>query len=312
MVANGVSGSTLPDMSHLTRRTPVRSVALVLAVLATVAMTALLSPMSASATRLPAGTSGSAPSSASVTLVHGVRGLLADVVVDGKTVLKGFAYERASAPMALPAGTHRVEVYPAGQPHTTALLDVKLTVKGGQILTAAVGFDSSGAPKVYVFDNSLTSAAHSASSIVVRNVSQGTAPEVWIDGKAVKSALSAGAQTIDPVKPGNHTVGLKVAGAWLLTNQPVRAASGRAMVVYIVGRQSAKSIALVADSVTPSTSAAGAVNSGGQPPLESGALLPTWASFTLLGVGLALMLTLVRRRRPLRLAGTRPGVSHAD
>ena len=57
----------------------------------------------------------------------------------------------------------------------------------------------------------------------------------------------------------HHTVGLKVGGVWLLSNQPVRAASGHAMVVYIVGRQSAKSVALVADSVTPSTSAAGAV-----------------------------------------------------
>lgn len=311
-MAIGVLGLTLPDMSHLSSRRPGRSIGLLLAVVAAVCATALLAPTSASASRLPMGASGSASSSASVTLVHGVRGLLADVVVDGKTVLKGFAYERASAPMALPAGTHRVEVYAAGQPHTTALLDVKLTVKAGQVLTAAVGFDSSGAPKVYVFDNSLTSAARSASSIVVRNVSQGTAPEVLVDGKAIKSALSAGAQTIDPVQPGSHTVGLKVAGAWLLTNQPVRAASGRAMVVYIVGRQSAKSVALVADSVTPSTSAAAAVNSGGQPSLTSRPVLPTWASFSLLGTGIALLLVLTRRRRPLLGRRLRAEVSHAD
>jgi Domain of unknown function (DUF4397) len=299
-------------MSELQRRRPVRSVALVLAVLATAAAAALGGAAGASATALPAGATGSAPSSATVTLVHGVRGLLADVVVDGKTVLKGFAYERASAPMNLPAGTHRVEVYAAGSPHTTALLDVELKVKGGQILTAAVGFDSAGAPKVYVFDNSLTSAAHSPSSIVVRNVSQGSAPEVLVDGKAIKSALGAGAQTIDPVRPGNHTVGLKVGGAWLLTNQPVRAASGKAMVVYIVGRQSAKSIALVADSVTPSTSAAGSVNSGGLPPLQSGPILPGWASMTLFGSGLVLLLALARRRRPLELLAVRRGVPHAD
>jgi Domain of unknown function (DUF4397) len=311
-MAKPVFRSTLPDMSELQRRRPVRSLALVLAVLATAAAAAVGGAAGASATVLPAGATGSAPSSATVTLVHGVRGLLADVVVDGKTVLKGFAYERASAPMNLPAGTHRVEVYAAGSPHTTALLDVQLTVKGGQILTAAVGFDSTGAPKVYVFDNSLTSAAHSPSSIVVRNVSQGSAPEVLVDGKAIKSALGAGAQTIDPVRPGNHTVGLKVGGAWLLTNQPVRAASGKAMVVYIVGRQSAKSIALVADSVTPSTSAAGSVNSGGLPPLQSGPMVPTWASMTLLGSGLVLLLALARRRRPLELLTVRRGVPHAD
>ncbi len=231
-----------------------------------------------------------------VTLVHGVRGLLADVVVDGKTALKGFAYERASAPMQLPPGVHRVEVFKAGEAHTTALLDVKLTVKAGQTLTAAVGFDNAGGPKVYVFDDRLTAAARSASSIVVRNVSQGTAPQILVDGRSVRSGLAEGGQLLRGVKPGRHTVGLKVGGNWLLTNQPVRASAGRAMVVYIVGLQSAKSIALVADSVTPTT-AADAVDSGGLPPMESSTLLPTWLSLTSLGLGLLALLLLTARRR---------------
>jgi hypothetical protein len=258
----------------------------VLVVLALVfALLALIASATGASAAERATTSGSAPSSATVTLVHGVRGLLADIVVDGRTVLKGFAYERASAPMSLPAGTHRVEVFTSGQAHTTPLLDVKLTVKGGQLLTAAVGFDAKGNPKAFVFDNRLTAAAHSPSSVVVRNVSQGKAPEVLVDGKAVSGGLAPGAQTIKAVRPGSHLVGLKVGGAWLLTNQPVRAAAGHAMVVYIVGRQSAQSVALVADSVVPSTVAAGAVDSGGLPPRPSRPLLPGWLSLGLLLTG---------------------------
>jgi hypothetical protein len=283
--------------------------AVLVAIVAAVAT--VLSATTASAAVAPVSSAGSAPSSATVTLVHGVRGLLADVVVDGKTVLEGFAYERASAPMTLPAGTHRVEVFTSGQAHTTPLLDVKLTVKGGQVLTAAVGFDASGAPKAFVFDNRLTAAAHSASSIVVRNVSQGSAPEVLIDGKAAKSALAAGAQMIDPVKPGSHTVGLKVGGTWLLTNQPVRAASGQAMVVYIVGRQSAQSVALVADSVTPSTAAASAVNSGGLPPMQSHRVLPVPASLALLGAGLLTLVAFARRRELVAFGAARRREPHA-
>jgi hypothetical protein len=262
-------------------------------------------PMASAA--VPAAVSAQASTSASVTLVHGVRGLLADVVVDGKTVLQGFAYERASSPLALPAGPHQVQVYKAGAAHTTALLDVTLTVKAGQVLTAAVGFDASGGPKAYVFDDTLSSAAHSASSIVVRNVSQGQAPQVLIDGRSVSSGLAAGAQLVRGVRSGSHTVGLKVGGAWLLTNQPGRAASGKAMVVYVVGLQSAKSIALVANSVTPQFAAA-AVNSGGQPPLESRRLVPAWLSLTSLGAGAFGLLMLLRR---LARSDFTSGASHA-
>jgi hypothetical protein len=262
------------------------------------------------ATLLSGPSAQAATSTASVTLVHGVRGLLADVVVDGKTALKGFAYERASAPMQLPAGVHRVEVFKAGQAHTNALLDVRLTVKAGQILTAAVGFDASGGPKAYVFDDRLSAAARSTSSVVVRNVSQGTAPEVLVDGRSVSSGLAPGGQVLRGVKPGQHTVGLKVGGSWLLTNQPVRATAGRAMVVYIVGLQSAKSVALVADSVTPAT-AADSVNSGGLPPKESSAVLPTSVSVAVLILGLmTLGLVGVRRRRTTQ--ATRRGAAHAS
>jgi hypothetical protein len=277
-------------MNHLKNR----RIAALLAGFFGLAVTMISVPTADASVRAAAPNASTA--TASVTLVHGVRGLLADVVVDGKTALKGFAYERASAPMQLPAGVHRVEVFKAGQAHTTALLDVKLTVKAGQILTAAVGFDNAGGPKAYVFDDRLSAAARSASSVVVRNVSQGTAPQVLVDGRSVSSGLAEGGQVLRGVKPGRHTVGLKVGGSWLLTNQPVRATAGRAMVVYIVGLQSAKSIALVADSVTPAT-AADAVNSGGLPPMESSTLLPTWLSFTAMGLGLMALLLLVGRRR---------------
>jgi hypothetical protein len=297
-------------MSHLRprRTSAVLAVFLTLAAIALSGGAASAGPLAAAAR---ASTPGAAGTTASVTLVHGVRGLLADVVVDGKTVLKGFAYERASSPLALPAGTHRVEVFTAGQPHTTALLDVKLTVKAGQVLTAAVGFDSTGGPKVYVFDNRLSSAAHSASSIVVRNVSQGAAPEVLVDGKAVNGGLAAGAQVIKSEKPGSHTVGLKVNGSWLLTNQPVRATSGQAMVVYIVGRQSAKSVALVADAVTPSTLAADAVNSGGLPPMTSHDFAPAWLSILAIGSGLGALLLLARRRLTASAVTAGPRAPHA-
>lgn len=39
-----------------------------------------------------------------VTLVHGFRGLLADVYLDGERILQGFAPERSTDPTELPSG----------------------------------------------------------------------------------------------------------------------------------------------------------------------------------------------------------------
>jgi hypothetical protein len=274
----------------------------------TAGMALLAGPASATAvpvTGMPVSLQSAAGSDASVTLVHGVRGLLADVVVDGKTILKGFAYERASSPLQLTAGTYHVQVFKAGEPHTNALLDVHLTVKAGQQITAAVGFDSAGNPKAYVFNDALAGATQSAASIVVRNVSQGTGPRVVLDGKTINTGLASGGQVIKGVSAGRHTVGLKIGNTWLLTAQPVEAQAGKAMAVYIVGRQSAKSVALVADPITPTAAAdAASVDTGGLAPVTSDPLLPRPLALGLLGAGLAGFGLLMRRRRPLASAAS--------
>ena len=52
-----------------------------------------------------------------------IRGL--SRAFDGNTVLQGFAYERASSPMQLPAGTHRLEIRPTPGPIRNALFDLR-------------------------------------------------------------------------------------------------------------------------------------------------------------------------------------------
>src|SRR5258705_10101875 len=64
-----------------------------------------------------------------VTLVHGVRGLVADIYLDGAVALQVFQPERTAGPLTVPAGAHAVEVRTAGSPAPSApLLSATLNV----------------------------------------------------------------------------------------------------------------------------------------------------------------------------------------
>lgn len=72
---------------------------------------------------------------ARVTLVHGVKGLVADVALDHKVVLSGFKFQHVTGVLDVPAGKHRIQIFKAGT-RTNPQLDVSVTLKAGQDLTA--------------------------------------------------------------------------------------------------------------------------------------------------------------------------------
>ena len=64
-------------------------------------------------------------------VVHGLRGLVADIYLDGTLALPTFQPERATDPLAIPAGDHLVEIRAAGAAATeTPLLTQTVTVPG--------------------------------------------------------------------------------------------------------------------------------------------------------------------------------------
>ena len=65
-------------------------------------------------------------------MVHGLRGLVADVYLDGNLALPTFQPERATDPIAIPAGEHLVEIRSAGAAASdTPLLTQSVTVPAG-------------------------------------------------------------------------------------------------------------------------------------------------------------------------------------
>lgn len=242
-----------PRPSHLRRRTFV----VLLAACAALVLPAATVPAQAAAP-------------AEVVLVHGVRGLLADVVLDGQTVLKGFAFERATDPLPIKPGRHKVQVYRSGQAHTSPVITAELSVHRGQRLTAAVGFDPQGKPKVFVFDDALGRAMASSSAVAIRNIANVDPVSVSLDGKRSGSTVAAGKQSVLAADGGKHALSIK-AGEQTLSQPAMTSDAGRVLVVYVVGQDWKHSLSLVATSIRPaSADVQAAISSGGEPPAAWG------------------------------------------
>ena len=77
--------------------------------------------------------SAQAAATGTVTVVHAVEGLQADVYLDGSDTpaLSGFEYQKVTDPMAVPVGVHTAAVFEAGadsktaQPVVTGSFEVK-------------------------------------------------------------------------------------------------------------------------------------------------------------------------------------------
>lgn len=191
---------------------------------------------------------------ATVSVIHGVRGMAADVRVDGKLVLSGFAPQRVTDLMALPAGAHRVQIWTAGSPASVKpTLDTSVTVTAGSHATLAVGLSSSGSPQITLYDDMLAPVAAGTSAFAVRNIAATPPVRVTLDGKVVAEAILAPQQKVTAVSAGTHTLAVLPASgdSPLFPPQSVPTMAGRAMALYLIGSAKDNSLGWVAQSIRP-------------------------------------------------------------
>lgn len=222
---------------------------------------------------LSAAPAQAAPAPASLTVVHGVRGLVADVRLDGKLVLSGFAPERVTDPLSVPAGTHHVQAWPTGAASgTAAVVDQNISVRPGEQATAAIGLDAAGKARVTVYDDGALLKGRST-ALVVRGLAAAQGVKVTAGDKTVAASLGSTQQTVQALSPGTYAV-TALAGdgsAPLVPSQDVPVAAGRAVVLYLIGSQQESTLGWVAQTVKPAAAVAAPrrVDTGvGPPPLS--------------------------------------------
>lgn len=277
-----------------------------IAVGAVVAIPALATPaLAAPPVATPAATG-------TVTLVHGLPGVVADVTVDGKEVIKSFAPERITDPLTLPAGVHQFAVRPTGSAPTSApAVSGSIAIAAGARLSVAVGLDAAGQPMAHVYDDDASGLAAGAAGVIVRNVADAADARISLDGAPLGGSAGAGSvvnssQRAAVATTGSHTVTVTdAAGTTTLVKAqavPVRAST--ASVLYLIGRPG--SYAWLADQVATATP--DRVNTGTSGLVHDHSTLPA-AVPGLIGVAVVASAGLVgwRRRRGWQARRGQPG-----
>jgi hypothetical protein len=225
---------------------------------------------------------------AEIVVVHGVPGLVVDVLVDGTAAITGFEFGDV-ARTTLPAGDYTFAVAATGT--TTAILSVESTLAAGVSATIAAFLDTAGNPQLRAFPN--------------ENLGTGIQPFHLANFGAV-DILSGTTTVLGPVTngqtaridvPGGTTVsavGIGAAGSGVaaIALGDITVPAGKLILAYAIGPDTGAALPTVVTQVVD-VGAVTAVPSG------TGGQLAT-LPMMLLAAGLLGSLLLVASRRTVR------------
>ncbi len=218
----------------------------------------------------PPASGASAPSraatTAKVTIVHGLRGKLVDIYVDGSLFLPAFQPDRITDPTTVPSGAHKIELREAGSAATsTPNATAEATLAAGSATTIVAYFtkDSKWTVATYPGTEPAPSAS-GAGRVVFRNNSSVGPVDVSVDGSKTVSQLAAPSEVVQELaaRPA-YKIEATAAGGVVVPAQDVAVTAGRTRVLYLVGNSNDLTW-LTQDAVTTATTpgSVGTGNSG--------------------------------------------------
>lgn len=201
-------------------------------------------------TAAPAGAAAAADT-ASVTVVHGLRGLVADVQVDGRTVLEGFAAERSTDALALPAGSRRIVVRSAKAAGGPPVIDTTVKLAAGESRSLVVHLGADGKPVLTSYRNDDAPIPAGQGRVVLRNTAAAPAVQMQVDGKPLGGEVRSRGETDVLLPVAAHTVAVMAAGGTseLLGAQTVDVPAGSSTLLYLIGSPGDDSLGWLAQTV---------------------------------------------------------------
>ena len=188
-----------------------------------------------------ASASSRAALTAKVTIVHGLRGKLVDIYVDGSLFLPAFQPDRITDPTTVPSGAHKIELREAGSPATsTPNATAEATLAAGSATTIVAYFTADSKWTVATYPGTEPAPSTSGDGrVVFRNNSSVGPVDVSVDGSKMVSQLAAPSEVAKELaaRP-SYKVEATAAGGVVVPAQDVAVTAGRTRVLYLVGNSS--------------------------------------------------------------------------
>ncbi|MGN8244253.1 DUF4397 domain-containing protein [Cellulomonas soli] len=191
-------------------------------------------------TALPA----SAATTAQLSVLHGVPGLVVDVWVNGERTLDDFAPGDLAGPLDLAAGTYTVAITAsdAADASAPAIGPVDLTLAADTSYTAVAHLDAGGTPTATLFTNDTSPTDPGQGRLTVRHVAAAPAVDVLAGGTAVISGLTNPNEKVLDLPAGTVSASVTAAGTTtpaLLGPADVPVREGVNTIVYAWGSATA-------------------------------------------------------------------------
>lgn len=186
------------------------------------------------------------PTTAAVTVVHGVPGLTVDVYVNGDLTLPGFTPRSIAGPLNLPAGTYEIVIVPAGGDPAVPAIQASAAVQGGMNVSLVAHLAANGTPTLTPFVNDVRPAGFYQGRIAVRHAAAAPAVDVPVGlrlhGLTIPvlrlASIANGEQKSLALWPLPLSVRITPAGqprTTVLGPAPLSATPGKLTAVYAIG-----------------------------------------------------------------------------
>ena len=213
---------------------------------------------------------------ADLVIVHGLRGFTADLYVDGKLLINTFRPERSTDPMAVPAGSHLVEIREAGTgADTTPAVTATIDLAAGNRYDAVAHVDQAGAPTLSLFLDDVSPLPPGQARAVVRNTAATGPIDVHFGPTVAAAGLANGAGSTTLLPAGAYELAVSAAGTPtpITPTRNVTYPEGTASFMYLIGSSQAQTLDWLAVQATGLQSAPTKVPTGDgsvtQAPTES-------------------------------------------
>ncbi len=184
------------------------------------------------------------PTTATVSVVHGIPGVTVNVCLDGKRVKSSLHYGGQFTLAAVAAGSHRVKLVPWNRGCGATALAAKTVALTGGLSATIVAKPVGNHLGLQVFTNDLSISAPGKTTITVRHTAIAPSVAVWLNGGTapVVASLARGAST-GPVEltPGVYSWWASAVGGFkpVIGPRVASLAGNRAYQIYAVGTKAA-------------------------------------------------------------------------